>query len=1089
MKKFLSLVLALVMTMSLVTVSAGAKDFGDSADLSGEAYEEAVNVMSEMGIIDGYSDGDFRPQGTLTRQAAAKIIACMMLGKTTAEALGTSAAPFKDVPAGSTFAGYIAYCVESGLIDGYADGTFRPQNTLTGFAFLKMLLTALGYDSAIEGYTGANWTVNVAGRATQIGLTDGNEDFVGSRAATREEACLYAVNALKATLVEYESKGTNVTVNGATVAIGASKPTYITSSIAGAATSIDDTKDNQAGDYTVEFAERYQPDLELDDDTDPFGRPSHTWSWKGHEIGSYIDYDLLVAEYTTEVTGKDLYDAIGRNILNDDEYSFLISIDGETDRDVVNDNTDNDAFYFTEGNLVRGNTNGIGGTGDGVLTQVFVDTESKDVYISVINTYLAIADGDYDERNDELDLDIYALENVGDSTNRAYVKNTHNNASGNPYVVGNETVSGEDFAITDYVDEDIILVTVAEGEVQTIADPEVLDAVTLDAFKQNSYVETEGTQYDYADTIKYDPAVLENYTGILGSINLKDITYNLILDQYGYLIGIEQNEDPDVYLFLSGLDTNASNLGARTADANVIFTDGTMDTVEVDLRDSEDSDGTAFTVPAGAAAAYMNTWCTYTVDDDGVYTLTKVEDGRTFDPSTDKAGQARYYHNADKASTTSWYTIDTRHPALAGVEYNDATSSVVGGTPASTAYRWVYGNDESIYIAVEVEGVKGIDNATNVGIITDVDSVVTGIDNANLDVYDATYAQSLMSGCTPYTQGVYTLFDDEGYVIAAVVVGEDAGATTNYAYVTSSNVNYERYDGKWSWTREVVINGELTDITYTGDALDEIGTADMTRGSWYEVKYYADGTVKSTRPLSGSDSEYNTGTAGTGFRAAVADIAAGDDTVLLEESNPGALTLRGSMLYTSNSNEQGIYIDANVKVVRTQNVASAQFDEIEEYTGVDGLEDAINDMYDNFAGTPSTAHELVMIVENGRATSIILVNNTPRPVDGGTTTPTDGDLTLMNLTYNTSTHVFEATIGTPVNFGTCNWSLVVKQGGYVVASASSTGAPGASANDVFVLSTNAVAANLQNNIKGEYTATITINDGVQVLTGTGSFTF
>ena len=106
--------------------------------------------------------------------------------------MGTQAAPFKDVPAGSTFAGYIAYCVESGLIDGYADGTFRPGNTLTGFAFLKMLLTALGYDSSIEGYTGTNWTVNVAGRATQIGLTDGNDEFVGTRAATREEACLYA---------------------------------------------------------------------------------------------------------------------------------------------------------------------------------------------------------------------------------------------------------------------------------------------------------------------------------------------------------------------------------------------------------------------------------------------------------------------------------------------------------------------------------------------------------------------------------------------------------------------------------------------------------------------------------------------------------------------------------------------------------------------------------------------------------------------------------------------------------------------------------------------------------------------------------
>ncbi len=69
MKKFLSLVLALVMTMSLVTVSAGAKDFTDSEDLSGEAYAEAVNVMSEMGIIDGYAGGAFQPQGTLTRGA------------------------------------------------------------------------------------------------------------------------------------------------------------------------------------------------------------------------------------------------------------------------------------------------------------------------------------------------------------------------------------------------------------------------------------------------------------------------------------------------------------------------------------------------------------------------------------------------------------------------------------------------------------------------------------------------------------------------------------------------------------------------------------------------------------------------------------------------------------------------------------------------------------------------------------------------------------------------------------------------------------------------------------------------------------
>ena len=66
MKKFLSLVLALVMTMSLVTVSAGAKDFTDSSKIQ---YTEAVDVMSAVKVIDGYADGAFNPSNTLTRGA------------------------------------------------------------------------------------------------------------------------------------------------------------------------------------------------------------------------------------------------------------------------------------------------------------------------------------------------------------------------------------------------------------------------------------------------------------------------------------------------------------------------------------------------------------------------------------------------------------------------------------------------------------------------------------------------------------------------------------------------------------------------------------------------------------------------------------------------------------------------------------------------------------------------------------------------------------------------------------------------------------------------------------------------------------
>jgi len=220
MKKFLSLALALVMTMSLVTVSAGAKDFTDKSKI---AYDEAVDVVSAAGIIDGYKDGSFNPQNTLTRGAAAKIICNLILGPTTASALHADAAPFKDVPTNHTFAGYIAYCAQQGIISGYADGTFRPGATLTSYAFMKMLLGALGYDSTIEGYVGPNWSIQVAKQAMACGLADDlAEDFNGIKAVTREEACLYAFNTLQTTMVEYDSK-TTVNVAGATVTIAGDK--------------------------------------------------------------------------------------------------------------------------------------------------------------------------------------------------------------------------------------------------------------------------------------------------------------------------------------------------------------------------------------------------------------------------------------------------------------------------------------------------------------------------------------------------------------------------------------------------------------------------------------------------------------------------------------------------------------------------------------------------------------------------------------------------------------------------------------------------------------------------------------------------
>ncbi len=87
MKKFLSLVLAMIMTMSLVTISAGATEYKDLTDKDEIKYEEAVAVLNRIGVITGYPDGSFQPETELTRGAAAKIIVSLMIGPDAAAAL------------------------------------------------------------------------------------------------------------------------------------------------------------------------------------------------------------------------------------------------------------------------------------------------------------------------------------------------------------------------------------------------------------------------------------------------------------------------------------------------------------------------------------------------------------------------------------------------------------------------------------------------------------------------------------------------------------------------------------------------------------------------------------------------------------------------------------------------------------------------------------------------------------------------------------------------------------------------------------------------------------------------------------------
>ena len=973
MKKFLSLVLALTMMMSLVTINAGAKEFTDDED---QNYDEAIAVISEIGVVDGYPDGSFKPQGTLTRGAAAKIICNLILGPTTAGELHADTAPYKDVPTSNTFSGYIAYCAKEKIISGYADGTFRPSAGLTGYAFMKMLLGALGYDAENEGYTGANWSINVAKQAIGIGLNNSLVDeFNGVDQVTREEAALYAFNTLKATMVDYDQKITT-TINGVDVVIsqGTAKPVDWSEG--------SNRDGNIKDDGYVQFAEEYFPKLYLDNTTDAFGRPAREWEYSGNTVGTYVNHDILKKEFTTEVTGRDLYDVLGRSTI--DDYEFLISVDGETEKNVLGD------AFFTEDNILRSNTKGVGGTGNGVLTQVYVDTDNKDVYIAVINTYLAVATDDYNEKKDEATYTVWSLENKGTSSDKTLVKALPAKST-DAAINLDLTVSGEDFAIEEVKEDDIVLVHVAEGEIKEIMEPEVLSEVEITAFKNGSWITVDGEQYDYNDAIQYDDDVLDDYD----DTNMKDTTYNVYLDAYGYAIGVEVVEESSNYLFLTGMDGSNSNLSNRNVDANVIFTDGTMATVTVNFKDSENAAGGSLT-----PGALMNTWCKYTVNGDKVYTLTEIADSKaTFenaDGSTDKAGQGS---NLDTASAADkeFVTLDKSHVTLNGIT-------------DSTGFKRVYANDNSVFLSVETEKLNN--NSTDYVIISDVDGISTGIQNVNLKAWNA---KAVKADDTAYSavaeanisHGVYTLFDDDGYVIAAVVVGEDDGTTTNYAFVTSDSMNRESYDkekDEYTWSREAIVNGELVTLTETGSSNPEL--RGMVRGSWYEVKYYADGTVRRVTEIkkdngdttvdanefyANSSAPVGTYPKYVGLIDYVEKASDDNDTVVLYQdltAQTYVVSVKGSTLQvdtTISTGSRGFAVSPSAKTVLIQDSVTSSgkvtlMDDIYEYTGGSaGLERAVRNLNDNakFKGY------IGAVIENGVATSVVIYDKTETDINTG----------------------------------------------------------------------------------------------------------
>ena len=855
MKKFLSLVLALVMTMSLVTVSAGAKDFTDGSEIT---YKEAVDVISALGVVDGYSDGDFRPDDVLTRGAAAKIICNLILGPTTASALSAGTAPFKDVPVTNTFAGYITYCSQQGIISGYADGTFRPTGTLSGNAFMKMLLGALGYDSSIEGYTGANWQVSVIKQASGIGLDDGNDEFVGSQAVTRQEAALYAFNMLQATMVEYDKKDTivvgDITINTTSTRKDVENNTNTDGNIDG----------ERNGDGLMQFGEKYFKDLEKEDATDIFGHPSSKWVYDGDDVGTYANE----ADATYVVEDDDMN--VGQ-VVTSSSYMNYSSSEAK------------DAKYFLNGDDNEVKSSELVAVGD--IVEAY-ENDNGDVETVVVSRYTVA-------KIDKVDTDVSTAESRngasevltltdldGDNSNDYYDK----------YDDAEKTLRGY---ASSYDEGTVLAVAFRDGKFgdEVLASYEA-EAVSgkVTAFREDETVTMDGTKYEFARNENGTAGFVD---GITSNFDF-DKEYTIYLTADGYVIGVEGAAGADLsdVYYVAGVygEESRYNASKMTYYAQAVsLADGSASDIELDEKDSKNELVEFLDTDNGNYVAVKGL---YTFDDDIAtawdgdrdYTVYGIDEDDGLNTSLKNAlamDDTKFSTNVTGGSGKTFY-VDENTQYLGVDDYADDIDTVyaMGGMKADTSGNVIVIADQdedrdALYVIL-------VDSSASVGSADILYAAGSSTDKVGTDKYvrefwsmedntseDITIDEKLSAHGfyevdSIDEDGVYTLKDydktassidedSDGIVVEDLALDNTdqiyrnalSGSIDNVKFDDVSIANATIIDGRSNSDRnDSVYDREINSISRLEAALDAVRDEDLETKGTVEIDLYVkDGEI------------------------------------------------------------------------------------------------------------------------------------------------------------------------------------------------------------------------------------------------------
>ena len=699
LKRALSLAMASVMTLGMMTVGTSAKGIADFSDAAEITNVDAVAVTSAVGIFKGYEDGEFKGNNVVTRAEMAVICAKLLYGADVDPAQFTGINKFTDVPTWAE--GYVNLCASLGIIVGRDETTFDPNATVSTVEASVMLAKTLGYFKNEKDF-GSDWKLATTAKATSLGLY-GDLKLAADAGLTRDSVAELVFNTMtKAVPVDYNEL-LGVYYNQNQGIVYALEFNYL----------------QTLGYKNFDLVYRVTDE---DDDT-VYGRPTTIWGtgyymhdtdagdskddgWLDANGGllsggvRMLDRDEIVAitdtpdyVYTAGVKENAVRKALGSNVC--DEYAWDYYVNGElVEQHGVNanggpQNVDADWDYATKG----------------AVTEIYIDKAQQKVTLCEINYYLGeVSSVKEDDDGEYANIKTLSqMENLKLDSKKFYT----NEVEADDLVVF--TVDYKDLDDEYYIPE-LFTPATATGEISRVEDKNNSD---------ETYIRLVGDsdKYEYAskEHIVYDVNDLEKN-------NHPDLNeeYILYMTPAGYVLGYEKvDETVDQYLWVKDSDEELKDWIAK-----VVLTDGSS--VKVDVASKVKK------APAGFSSA--------TTGDEIVEWKSGYDttNGAAKDTNIDKS--VFKYSVSDKGVYTLTY-VDYEHKT--NMEINNDEAYISG----ETASQDVLVNSKTIFVDVEngetYVGHKNVPNVSNAEIayVTNSKKVAVVVFILDGDIYDkdATY--------------------------------------------------------------------------------------------------------------------------------------------------------------------------------------------------------------------------------------------------------------------------------------------------------------------------------------------------------------